>query len=185
MKADGEVDNVVQKYLVASSEQGEWHTKIIDRHDRGGDGSLRFTGFHLRNKNREPLTSAVSGDPVELVLTYHMTATNVKNASIYVWIRDAFTKGMISLSNVWTGQDLADLPPQGEIVCNLPRFPLREGRYYIDLGANINGAKADRVLRAVAMNVIGGKFYPTGRTPKHPNDGDFLTEHIWRIERSD
>ena len=185
LKADGNVDDVVQEYLVASSEQGEWHTEIIDRLDRGGNGSLRFTGFYLRNQNGEPLISAVSGDPIELVLNYQMTAANVKNASIYVWIRDAFTKGMISLSNVWTGQDLADLPPQGEIVCKLPRFPLREGRYYIDLGANINGAKADRVLRAIAMNVIGGKFYPTGRTPKHANDGDFLVEHSWRIQRSD
>jgi len=185
LKADGNVDDVVQKYLVASSEQGEWHTKIIDRHDRGGDGRLRFTGFYIRNQNEEPLTAAVCGDPVELVLSYQMSATNVKNASIYVWIRDAFTKGMISLSNVWTGQDLAKLPPQGEIVCKLPRFPLREGRYYIDLGANINGTKADRVSRAVVMNVIGGNFYPTGRTPKHTNDGDFLTEHSWRIERID
>ena len=185
LRADGDVDDVVQKYLVASSEQGEWHTQIIDRTDRGGDGSLRFTGFHLQNLNGEPLVSAVSGDPVEMVVTYTMTSTNVKNASIYIWIRDAFTKGMISLSNVWTGQDLANLPLQGEIVCKLPRFPLREGRYYIDLGANINGVKADRVLRAISLNVIGGKFYPTGKTPRHPNDGDYLTEHSWHIGRSE
>jgi len=185
LRADGDVDDVVEEYLVASSERGEWHTEIVNRRDRGGDGTLRFVGFHLRNQNGEPLTTAVSGDPLELVLTYQMKAKNVKNASIYVWIRDAFTKGMISLSNVWTGQDLSNLPPEGEIICKLPRFPLREGRYYIDLGANINGSKADRVLRAVAMNVISGKFYPTGRTPKHANDGDFLTEHTWHIERNE
>ena len=127
------------------------------------------------------IPAAISGEPVELVLTYEMNAQNVKNASIYVWIRDAFTKGMISLSNVWTGQDLAHLPPKGDLVCKLPAFPLREGRYYLDLGANINGDKADRVLRAVAMDVISGKFYPTGRTPKHPNDGDLLAEHTWHI----
>jgi lipopolysaccharide transport system ATP-binding protein len=181
LMADGDVDDVVQQYLVASSEHGEWHTNIAERRDRNGNGSLRFTGFHLRDSNGEAIPAAISGEPVEFVLTYEMNAQNVKNASIYVWIRDAFTKGMISLSNVWTGQDLAHLPPKGDLVCKLPAFPLREGRYYLDLGANINGDKADRVLRAVAMDVISGKFYPTGRTPKHPNDGDLLAEHTWHI----
>jgi lipopolysaccharide transport system ATP-binding protein len=182
LKADGDVDEVVEKYLVASSEKGEWHTDIQKRSDRAGDGSLRFTGFYLRNASGEPLTSAISGEPVELVLNYQLHTSTVKDASIYIWIRDAFTKGMVSLSNVWTGQDLADLPPQGEIVCQLPNFPLREGTYYLDLGANINGVKADRVLRAVAMSVIGGRFYTTGKTPTHPNDGDFLTEHSWHVD---
>lgn len=181
IKADGDVDDVVQEYLVASSEQGEWHTEIAGRHDRGGNGSLRFAGFRLRDSNGETLPSVISGEPIEMVLTYEMTASDVKNASIYIWIRDAFTKGMISLSNEWTGDDLSGLPHRGEIICRLPRFPLRNGRYYVDLGANINGVKADRVLRAVSLNVITGKFFPSGKNPKHPNDGDFLADHSWTL----
>jgi lipopolysaccharide transport system ATP-binding protein len=179
LKADGDVDDVVQKYLVASSEQGEWHTQIASRTDRGGNGSFRFKGFLLRNDGGEPMISAISGDPVNFVLPYEMTATNVKNVSIYVWVRDAFTKGIFSLSNVWTGQDLTALPPKGEIVCNLPRFPLREGRYYLDLGVDLNGSKADRVIRAATLEVINGRFFETGKVPTGSNAGDFLCDHSW------
>ena len=80
-----------------------------------------------------------------------------------------------------TGQKSTFLPQSGQIVCKLPRFPLRAGTYYLDLGADINGTKADRVLRAVTLNVIGGRFYPTGIAPTHSNDGDFLADHSWEI----
>lgn len=181
LKADGEVDAVVQQYLVASSQKGEWQTTIADRVDRGGNGSLRFTGFYLRDANHDPIPAAISGEPVELVLSYEMTASDARDVSFFVWFRDAFTKGLLSLSNLWTGDDLTNLPAKGEVVCKVPAFPLREGQYYLDLGANINGVKADRVLRAVSMHVIAGNFYPSGKNPRHPNDGDFLVDHGWRV----
>ncbi|MEA3349633.1 MAG: ABC transporter ATP-binding protein [Chloroflexota bacterium] len=181
LKALGSVDKVVQEYLVASTERGEWHTQIADREDRSGNGSLRFTGFHMCNANGEMITSVVAGEPIDLVLSYEREATNVTNVTFFIWIRDAFLKGMISLSNRWTGEDLTALPPNGEIVCRLPKFPLREGRYFLDLGANFNGIKADRVSRAVPIDVISGKYYKTGKVPNHPNDGDFLNEHSWHF----
>jgi len=180
-KADGNVDDVIQEYMIASREQGDWHTAIRDRKDRGGNGYFRFTGFHIRNTKKEPQVSVISGESVELVLSYQMDEIDIKNAVLYIWVRDAFTKGMISLSNKWVGQDLTDLSQSGQIVCKLPRFPLRAGTYYLDLGADINGAKADRVLRAVTLDVIGGRFYTTGIAPTHANDGDFLVDHSWGI----
>jgi lipopolysaccharide transport system ATP-binding protein len=182
LKALGDVDQVVQEYLVASTERGEWHSEIADRKDRRGDGSLRFTGFHMRNAEGELLTTAISGEPVEFVLSYVREPTKVTSANFYIWIRDAFLKGMISLSNRWTGEELTDLPEKGDIVCRLPKFPLREGRYFLDLGANFNGTKADRVLRAVPIDVISGNYYQTGKVPNHPNDGDFLCDHSWHLK---
>jgi lipopolysaccharide transport system ATP-binding protein len=182
VRADGPVDDVVQQYLTASTENGEWHTNIADRTDRSGDGSLRFTGLQLRSGDGEPWVSAIAGEPIEFVISYDLKTQNLQSATIILWLRDAFTKGILKLSTELTGQDFSDLPPKGQIVCRVPEFPLREGRYYIDLGANINGVKAERVLRASVLEVINGNFYVTGRVPVHANDGDFLCEHTWRVE---
>ncbi len=183
MRSDGPVDEVVHQYLVASTEQGEWHTRIAERTDRIGDGKLRFTGFQLRSVNGDPWVSAVAGEPVEFVLSYELHTSNMQTATIMLWLRDAFTKGLLKLSTDLTGQDFSALPPKGQIVCRVARFPLRGGRYYVDLGANINGVKSDRVLRASVLEVIDGDFYVTGRVPAHPNDGDFLCEHSWEVSK--
>ena len=182
VKGDGPVDDVVQQYLVASTDGGEWHTEIADRQDRIGNGSLHFTGLQLRSVSGEPWVSAIAGEPIEFVLSYELYTQNLQSATIILWLRDAFTKGMLKLSTELTGQDFYDLPSKGQIVCRVPHFPLREGRYYIDLGANINGVKAERVLRASMLEVINGDFYVTGRVPTHANDGDFLCDHSWALE---
>ena len=177
--ADGDVDSVVQQYLVTASEKGEWHTEIAERTDRKGNGALRFTGFELRNSRGDVVDAAVSGEAVDFVLHYQRTADSLQNTSIYLWLRDAFTKGMLRLGTDLTGQDFSDLPSQGELICHVTRFPLRAGRYYLDLGADIDGVKADRVIRAVTLDVIDGDYYGSGKIPRHPNDGDVLCEHRW------
>lgn len=179
LAADGPVDEVVQAYLLASNESIEGETRIAERTDRAGNGRLRFTGFQLRNLQGELVTSAVAGDPLELVLSYRTDGSAISSAMILLWLRDPFGKGLLALNTGLNGQDLENLPPEGKIICRIPRFPLRMGRYYLDLGADIQGVKADRLMRAAVVDVIGGTFYPTGKEPHHPNDGDMLCEHQW------
>ena len=52
----------------------------------------------------------------------------------------------------------------------------------MDLGANINGIKSERIQRAAILEVINGNFYVTGKVPKHNNDGEFLVKHSWSVE---
>jgi hypothetical protein len=135
----------------------------------------------MQDDQGNPMVSAIAGEPVEFVLSYETNIDSYQDVVFSIWIRDAFLKGMVSLSNRWTGEKFSSLPQTGEVVCRLPKFPLREGRYYLDLGANINGVKADRVIRAVPLDVVNGKFYRTGKTPTHPNDGDFLCKQLWKL----
>ncbi|MBC8508585.1 MAG: ABC transporter ATP-binding protein [Anaerolineales bacterium] len=178
---DGDVDHVVQEYLITASEKGEWHTEIADREDRQGSGALRFTGFQLRGSNGSTVEAAVAGEAVEFVLQFQCNSEKIQNASIMIWLRDAFTKGLLRLGTELTAQSFNELPQEGKIICRVPRFSLRPGRYFIDLGADIDGVKADRVIRAVTLDVVGGDFYGSGKVPLHPNDGDLLCEHSWRL----
>ncbi|MBM3145370.1 MAG: ABC transporter ATP-binding protein [Chloroflexi bacterium] len=180
VQADGPVRQVVQDYLVMAGELDETKTNLASRTDRGGDGRLRFTEFQVRNRDGAPLSSAVSGEPVDLVLSYQAQGDIFGTTSIHFWICDAFGKCLISLSSLFTGEDLVNLPARGQIALHVPRFPLREGRYFVDLGADIDGVKADRVLKAIQLDVTTGAYYPV-QQPAHPKDGDFLIEHSWRL----
>jgi len=179
--ADGDVESVVNQYLLAANEKGRWHTQIADRIDRQGDGSIRFTGFGLRSPKGDAVDAAVSGEAIDFVLHYQHSGGNLQNVTIMLWLRDAFLKGLLRFGTDLTGQDFSQLPSEGEIICHVPRFSLRAGSYYLDLGANVNGVKADRVLRAVRLDVIDGDYYGTGKTPGHPNDGDYLCDHDWHL----
>jgi lipopolysaccharide transport system ATP-binding protein len=182
VRVDGDVNCVIQEYLISASQEGEWHTEIAERTDRQGNGSLRFTGFQLRSTNGESIDAVVAGEGFEFVLHYQKPAQPIQSAEIYIWLRDAFTKGLLRFGTDLTAQDFEHLPEQGSIICRVPRFPLRSGQYYIDLGANVDGVKADRVIRAVTLDVVGGDFYGSGKTPRHPNDGDLLCEHSWHLD---
>jgi hypothetical protein len=62
----------------------------------------------------------------------------------------------------------------------VPRFPLREGRYYIDLGCDVDGRfKADRVWSADILDVAAGNFFGTGKTT---SSGEFLCDHSWSLK---
>ncbi|MBT3392161.1 MAG: ABC transporter ATP-binding protein [Chloroflexi bacterium] len=179
--ADGDVDSVVQQYLINASEKGEWHTSIAERSDRKGNGAIRFTGFELRSPQGDRVDAAVSGEPVDFVLHYKRSEAEIQNITILLWLRDAFTKGMLRLGTDLTAQDFSVLPEKGELICHVPRFPLRAGRYYLDFGADIGTVKADRLIRAVTLDVIDGDYYGSGKIPTHPNDGDVLCEHSWNL----
>ncbi len=180
VRADGAVNDVVQSYLAAAGELDEMKANLSARMDRGGNGRLRFTGFQIRAANGTPLPAAISGEPVDLVLTYQAEGTIRGTTAIHFWVNDPFGKIIISLSSVFTGEDLVNIPQQGEIALRIERFPLRAGRYFVDIGADIDGVKADRVTRAIQLDVSIGPYYAV-KQPGHPKDGDFLVEHSWRL----
>jgi len=178
--ADGPVQQVVQSYLAAAGETDEMETNLALRQDRGGDGRLRFTGFQIRAMDGTPLPAAISGEPVNLILSYKAMAPIPGNVSVHFWICDAFGKCILTLSSKYTGEDLTNVPPEGEIVLHIPRFPLYEGRYFVDIGADVDGVKADRVLKAIQLDVTMVAFY-TVQQPADSSYGYFMCEHSWRL----
>ncbi len=178
--ADGPVQDVVQQYLTAVGEVEGAKTDLRTRIDRGGDGRLRFTAFQIRDKEGNPLPAVVSGEPVNLVLNFHAPAMVKGTVSVHFWVCDAFGTCILTLSSLYTGDDFTNLPPHGEIVLHIPRFPLREGRYFVDLGLDIDGVKADRVTRAIQLDVTSGAFYPV-QQPADSSYGNLLCDHSWYL----
>lgn len=175
---DGPVEDVVQQYMAAVGELEGTKTDLASRMDRGGDGRLRFTAFQIRDKDGNPLPAVISGESTNLVLTYQAPQKIQGTVSVHFWVCDAFGTCILTLSSLYTGDDFTNLPPRGELVLHIPRFPLREGRYFVDLGLDIDGVKADRVTRAIQLDVASGAFYPV-QQPADSSYGNLLCDHSW------
>jgi lipopolysaccharide transport system ATP-binding protein len=180
LSADGPVQEVVQRYLTAVGELEGSKTNLKTRPDRGGDGRIRFTAFQIRDRHGNPLPAVISGDPVDLVLSYEAQDWVSGTVSVHFWVCDAFGKCILTLSTVYTGEDFTNLPPNGEMIVHIPRFPLREGRYFVDLGLDIDNQKADRVTKAIQLDVASGAFYPV-QQPADASYGNLLCDHSWRL----
>jgi lipopolysaccharide transport system ATP-binding protein len=180
VKADGPVQDVVQRYLTAVGELEGTKTDLKSRLDRGGDGRVRFTSFQIRDKDGNPLPAVVSGEAVDLILNYETPDEVDGTVSVHFWICDAFGTCLLTLSSVYTGEDFTNLPRSGEMILHIPRFPLREGRYFVDLGVDVDSVKADRVTRAVQLDVASGAFYPV-QQPADASYGNLLCDHSWHL----
>ncbi|MBI4799417.1 MAG: ABC transporter ATP-binding protein [Desulfarculus sp.] len=173
---DGDPQEVVQAYNrhclegVASLDEG-----LFQDFNRPGDGRLRFTGFGLRDEGGAPSNFAVTGQTVDFVLPYRTQGQPVDNVTVWMWIHDLTGRQMLCLWSKMTGQDFERLPPRGEVVCRVPRFPLVPGTYTLDFNAVINGLRADRLVGAARLEVMPGDFFGSGRDLRGP----FVCDQSW------
>lgn len=184
-RAEGPASQVTRDYLAASREYRESLPPIAERTDRQGAGRIRFTGFQLRDEAGCPINCVRLGDTVEFVLTYVTPGEWISNVSVQIVLRDTLGRDLMTLGSSFTGEDFERLPPRGEIICRVPRFPLAPGMYTVDVGAAVShhsqSASGDVVFDAAKVEVAAGDFYGTGQMPSR---ADIYCEHSWRVGES-
>jgi len=183
LRADGDPHAIVREYLATTrSEIGT--TSLADRNDRTGPGPIRFTRIELRNAAGEPTNAVNSGETVEFVLSYVTNGDRLQHVSPYIYVHDQFDRPLLLLWSQLTAEDFETLPAQGQLVCQVPRFPLTAGTYVIDVGATVNSPtvrdSGDEVRNAAMMEVVTGDFFGTGRSA--PNTIEFQCPHSWTAE---
>ena len=176
---DGLARNVVHNYVRISLEQSE-QRNLLTETDRIGNGRVRFTGVSLRDKDGNSASSAVCGEPVDLLLSYATNGEEVSQVSVRVWIRDYSGKERICLWTKAKGQYFDSLPPKGYFVCRIPRISLVPGAYSLDIIADTGREKADKIFNAAKLEVAPGDFFGSGL--KVGRLGEYLCDHEWLIE---
>ncbi|MDD5005761.1 MAG: ABC transporter ATP-binding protein [Candidatus Omnitrophica bacterium] len=179
---EGPSQQIVKRYLSSYVERGVWQVPIAERTDRVGAGSIRFTGFRLQDKDGNPIDCIVAGETVDFVFSYVCKDETVGNVTVWFWIRDDLGRDLLCLWSRKTGQDFEKLPKKGELICRIPRFPLRPNKYIIDLKADVNNVHGDRLPDAALFEVVAGDFYGTGRSVS--DLGIFLCDHSWRYSEN-
>ena len=73
------------------------------------------------------------------------------------------------------------VPPQGQIMCHIPKFPLNPGRYNFKLWCQANRVAADVIFDAGTLMVEAGDFYGTGNLPRKNPEGIVMVDHRWEL----
>ena len=84
---------------------------------------------------------------------------------------------VLVLSNLSSNKNLLISESNGLVKCTIPKLPLGEGVYNINLEAKIAGGPADKINGAASFEVLAGDFYGTGFASNLQSN--FYAESIW------
>jgi lipopolysaccharide transport system ATP-binding protein len=152
---------------------------LDDRTDREGSGSLRFANFYVVSASRGVTDIVCTGENVTLVAKYRAPyGAALKNVSVSLPFFNHLGKHMFTCWTRMTGQDCAEIEPNGEFRVHIDKFPLMPGRYNLNLYSEVNGYIADWVRNAATIQVVDGDFFGTGHLTPDPHGG-IAVGHRW------
>ena len=179
---DGTQSEAIAYYGKTSETQG---TSVANRSDRSGTGRVRVTRVEMLNSTGDCVTSAASGDDLEIRLHYenHSGKTFPKLEAAVFFQNDARVL-VFQNSNVFSGTRFAAPPENGAFVCRIPHLPLPAGNYLI--GFRIftdyhSGELLDKIVHAADLTVKDGDFFGAGFIVP-PSTGAVFVEAEWKLE---
>jgi lipopolysaccharide transport system ATP-binding protein len=177
----GNVNNVVNDYINLSKTPS-FLPSIKSRSDRKGDGKLKFVGLFAQTRLRSNTKTLFSGEEVKFIAEYESNkGMPLRNVSVSIPFYNLMGQHMFMCWTRVANLDFEKIPPQGRFIIRIPKLPLLEGRYFLNLWCEVNGGLADWVKEALIIDVVEGDYFGTGKlTPK--NHGGMLVEHMWSIE---
>lgn len=165
----GPVKDVIYAYLAQSEKLLEFD--LADRPDREGTGEM-----HVVSVRSDVRTGAAS----TLSLGYR-ARTRISNVEISVGVFNIRGEGALHLSSATSGDSFADVPAEGDLVCQFDVAGLLPGRYTLNLYCTVNGVLADWVVDAAVIEVSEGDFYGTGRLPPS-GYGSVAVPYRWSLK---
>ncbi len=173
---EGPTGEVIQEYI--SRTRAGMTQRLDERPDREGSGRVRFTavGFEVAG---EPSDIARTGDELAIVLGYETAdGRPARDLSFSVSVNSMLGERLLNLPTELVGARFDGLPPTGQVRCTLPRCPLPDGTYWLNLFAHQGGETLDWVQRAVELQIAGGDFYASGQ-PAPANHQAVLVDYRW------
>jgi lipopolysaccharide transport system ATP-binding protein len=176
--AEGPTQQVIARYVAEARQRAGM--SLAERSDRQGSGRLRFDDLALRD-GEKVVDAPITGRDLEVVLGYHTADGGPVNAPrIVITVTTLLGQLMLHLESDVAGAGLAQLPPQGEVRCMIPRLPLPAGRYAITVAAAVGEELLDWVSHASDLTVAEGDWFGTGQRPSegHPS---VLVDQRWAV----
>ena len=156
---------------------------LADRLERTGNGEALFAGIQVKTGAESRICNTlVAGNPVDFVLdVQHMTARRIRVLSVAITVTDHLGTALFTCYSALTGQDFE--PPHGRhsVVCHIPKLPLAEGKYKLNLWMGADGSTADKIEDAYEISVAVGNYFGTGREPVARKHGPMLVDHRWQL----
>jgi len=179
MKSGG-IDEVIESYINDTAFENQHDLSL--RKDRQGNSlciisSIRFVGEH---GIIPPVLH--SGQPVTIQVELASSELTLRQVEIRLDCYDFLGRQWFVLNNTVSTGIIESCPGNVMINCSIPKLPLNEGRFFIDVSIFCKNVLSDRVQHATEFEVEKGKFYPTGRLPL-PAKGMLVDNH-WTVNES-
>tara|TARA_B100001750_G_scaffold247807_1_gene274956 strand:- start:866 stop:2158 length:1293 start_codon:yes stop_codon:yes gene_type:complete len=178
---DGEPKKVIQNYIDSSSKISNSTVDLLNIDNRvrwKGDGALQLTKINLKNQTHST-SSFITGDKFIVNIDFKLNNLDLIDAPIelIIKIQNQNMNDVLVLSNLSSNKKLLISDSKGLVKCLIPKLPLGEGVYNINLEAKIAGGPADKINGAASFEVLPGDFYGTGFASNLQSD--FYAESIW------
>lgn len=177
----GPVQLVTQEYISSLEPVG---TRALGQFaDREGSGTLRFVDLRILDASGREVLGPVCGEDMTFELTYEAPQSlNMKSVVFSIGFYNLFGQPLFMCRSDLRGTEYTNLPAQGLVACQIPRFPLPPGRFRVNLHCEVNGIVADWIRDALTIDVAEGDFFGSGRLPARER-GDLLIDHHWLAVR--
>jgi lipopolysaccharide transport system ATP-binding protein len=157
-------------------------TPLAERRDRRGSGLLRFVESWFADEQGRRLRLVTTGQNLSLHIRY-IAHQPLHNVSIGFNLYENEGYVLLNFNTEHHGGNIPFVPQVGDFVCEVPKFPLRTGRYFGNIQCSVNGVVADWVQNAFRLDVEDGDFFGSGRLV---TQGRIVAHHSWHVrENSD
>jgi lipopolysaccharide transport system ATP-binding protein len=174
---------VIEAYLSAT--KAPCAVPLRERHDRTGNGRMRFTELVIQDGRGNPVGAVASGQDIQISVGYEASdSETLPKVCVSIAFHDMLGQLLLLCKNELTGEIFEMLPPRGRLVCHIPRLPFYPGRYDFNLHAEVNGVVADWLQPGGELAVVEGDFYGTGKLPPSTHRS-FLVPHSWTAYESE
>ena len=162
MDYSGDIASTVERYL--SNQEERSNIAIADIKERSGNGSLRFTDIVITDTNGKQKESYEVGEQIKIKV-YFESSERLKKAQmsrIDIGINNMMDYQILWLST-YMFKDKLD-PSKGYVQFNIPRLPLNDGVYNVNLYSEIDHELADWIQNVSKLKVNYHDYYGNGRT---------------------
>ena len=139
-----------------------------------------FTNVEIQSISGQPINTAVSGQSIDIVLSYK-TEYPMQNIEFHLGIYNMLREKILHLGTTYSKLQVDSFPCVGKAICRIPKLPLVEGRYIINIALERSGEKLDHIIDAIEIDIQSGDFYETGKLPP-VSENKFLVEYHWSLK---
>jgi lipopolysaccharide transport system ATP-binding protein len=185
----GGVEEGTRKYLDLQKDQG---TDLSSRHDRSGNGQIRFSSMsHELAQPGQYTIEAAYGLPLQIVVGIRRGSGKPPRGCIDVAIlvKNHLGQTVTTWATFLTGERICldESAEQWRLVCQVPALYLVPDRYRLDLWCAQGQDLIDGVGTAALLNVGTGllKEVKDARKPNPRKHGALLLPHRWHTDSLD
>ena len=178
IRGDGNSIEIVNKYLETINQISE--SKIdLSKFEREGDLALTFTELEMTNYQNIQTSSFNVGEDLYMKFKYLINDKNIlkSNLQIRISINNSKQVEILNLNSEVAGYILELDNEKGEVSCKIPRLPLGEGTYSINIQAIVNTGVADWINEVCTFEILPGDYYGTGIVDE--NNASFYCISEW------